>query len=64
MVSNHGDARSCRMAKRLSAVHGHVRLDWVLLLDPVATDVLACWKALAHRIEAPQQGQATSAVGF
>ena len=46
-MSTHGDARSCRMAKKLAAVHGHARLDWVLLLDPVATDVLACWQALA-----------------
>ena len=43
LVSTHGDARSCRMTKKLAAVHGHARLDWVLLLDPVATDVLACW---------------------
>ena len=54
---------SCRMAKKLAAVHGHARLDWVLLLDPVATDVLACWHALAHRVEAPQQGQAPIAIG-
>ena len=63
LVSTHGDARSCRMAKKLAAVHGHARLDWVLLLDPVATDVLACWQALAHRVEAPQQGQAPIAIG-
>ena len=63
VVSTHGDARSCRMATRLAAVHGHARLDWVLLLDPVATDVMACWQALAHRVEAPQQGQAPIAIG-
>ena len=63
LVSTHGDARSCRMAKKLAALHGHARLDWVLLLDPVATDVLACWQALAHRVEAPQQGQAPIAIG-
>ncbi|MDC3009938.1 competence protein ComEC family protein [Synechococcus sp. AH-736-G20] len=27
LVSTHGDARSCRMAKKLAAVHGHTRLD-------------------------------------
>ena len=43
LVSTHGDARSCRMAKKLAAVHGHARLDWVMLLDPVATDVLSRW---------------------
>ena len=51
------------MAKKLAAVYGHARLDWVLLLGPVATDVLACWQALAHRVEAPQQGQAPIAIG-
>ena len=54
---------SCRMAKKLAAVQGHARLDWVLLLDPVATDVLGCWQALAHRVEVPQQGQAPIAIG-
>ena len=34
LVSTHGDARSCRMAQRLAAVHGHVRLDWAMLSDP------------------------------
>ena len=63
LVSTHGDARSCRMAKGLAAVHGYARLDWVLFLDPVATDVLACWQALAHRVEAPQQVQAPIAIG-
>ena len=63
LVSTHGDVRSCRMAKRLAAVHGHARLDWVLLLDPVATNVLSCWQALAHRVEAPQQGRPPIAIG-
>ena len=54
LVSTHGDARSFRMAQRLAAVHGHVRLNWAMLLDPVATDVLPCWQELAHRVEAPQ----------
>ena len=34
LLSTHGDARSCRMAKRLVAVHGHARLEgccfWLL----------------------------------
>mgnify|MGYP003318218085 CR=1 FL=1 len=46
-----------------AAVHGHARLDWVLLLDPVATEVMACWQALAHRVEAPQQGRSPIAIG-
>ena len=63
LVSTHGDARSCRMAQRMAVVHGHARLDWVMLLDPVATDVLRCWQALAHHVEAAQQGGAPLASG-
>ena len=63
LVSTHGDARSCRMAQRIAAVHGHARLDWAVLLDPVATDVLPCWQELAHRVEAHQQGRAPIAMG-
>ena len=63
LVSTHGDGQSCRMAQRLAAVHGHSRLDWVMLLDPVATDVLPCWQGLAHRVEASQQGQAPIGLG-
>ena len=59
LVSTNGDARSCRIAQRLAAAHGHARLDWVMLLDPVATDVLLCWKCwrtalrLTSRAEPP-----------
>ena len=63
LVSTHGDARSCRMVQRMVAVHGHARLDWVMLLDPVATDVLPCWQGLAHRVEASQQGRPPIAMG-
>ena len=63
LVSTHGDARSCLMARRIATVHGHARLDWLMLLDPVATDVLPCWQALAHRVEAPQQGRGPIAIG-
>ena len=51
------------MANKLAAVHGHARLDWVMLLDPVATDVLSCWQALAHRVEASHQGRSPIAIG-
>ena len=63
LVSTRGDACSCRMAKRLAAVHGHARLDCVLLLDPVATDVLPFWQALVHCVEASQQGRSPLAIG-
>ena len=38
-------------------------LDWVMILDRCATDVLSFWQALAHRIEAPQQGRSPIAIG-
>ena len=63
LVSTHGDGRSCRMAKRIAAVHGHARLDWVMVLDPVATNALPCWQAVAHRVVAPQQGRPPIAKG-
>ena len=63
LVSTHGNARSCLMARRIAAVHCHARLDWVMLLDPVASDAIPCWQALAHRVEAPQQGRAAIAIG-
>ena len=51
------------MAQQLAAVHGHARLDWVMVLDPLATEVLPCWQGLAHHVEAPQQGQSPIAEG-
>ena len=63
LVSTEGDGRSCRMAQRIAASYGHARLDWVLLMDPVATEVLPCWQALAWHIEAPQQGRPPIALG-
>ena len=48
--SEHGDARSGRIAQRLAAAHGHARLAWVILLDPVATDVRHRWQVLAQRV--------------
>ena len=63
LVSTHGDARNRRIEQRLAAAHGHDRLDWVLLQDPVATDVLPCWQSLAHRVEVHQQGRTPIAIG-
>jgi competence protein ComEC len=63
LVSTSAEASSCRMARRLADVHGHQRLDWVMLLDPVATEAMACWQGLGHRVVAPHQGRAGLAVG-
>ena len=51
------------MARRLADVHGHQRLDWVMLLDPVATEAMACWQGLGHRVVAPHQGRDGLVVG-
>ena len=51
------------MARRLADAHGHGRLDWVMLLDPVATEAMACWQGLGHRVVAPHQGRAGLVVG-
>ena len=63
LVSTSADASSCRMARRLADAHGHGRLDWVMLFDPVATEAMACWEGLGHRVVAPHQGRAGLAMG-
>ena len=57
LISTAGHSQACRTAVRLSEAYGHQRLDWVMLLDGVATDAAACWRQLARRLQAPQQGQ-------
>ena len=57
LISTAGNAHACRTAVRLGEAYGHQRLDWVMLLDGVATDAAACWRQLARRLQAPQQGQ-------
>ena len=63
LVSTSAAASSCRMARRLADVHGHGRLDWVMLLDPVASEEMACWQGLGHRVVAPHQGRGGLGVG-
>ncbi|MGB1776721.1 MAG: ComEC/Rec2 family competence protein [Synechococcus sp.] len=57
LLSNAGDAHSCRRATRLATAHGHRRLDWVVLMDPRGTDALTCWRTLAHHVQVPHQGR-------
>ena len=63
LISSHGDERSCLMARRLAHVHGHGRLDWILLLDPVAGDVPSCWDALARTVRSVHTGHRLIAPG-
>ncbi len=57
LISSDGDGLSCHGARQLQRWYGHARLDWVVVLDPVATDQMACWTELAHTVQAEQQGQ-------
>ena len=57
LISSGGDGLSCHGARQLQRGYGHARLDWVVVLDPVATDQMACWSELAHKVQAEQQGR-------
>ena len=57
LISSHGDRLSCRVAQQLAHGHGHARLDWIAVLDPVAASKLDCWHSLARTLHAEQLGQ-------
>ena len=63
LVSTHGDGRSCWQARRLSEAFGHARLDWAMVLDPVASEAASCWRNLAHTVLAEHQGVMPLQVG-
>ena len=56
-ASSHGDLLSCQLAKQLGHGYGHRRLDWVVVMDPVASDHIDCWTELAHTVRAEHHGQ-------
>ena len=57
LMSSHGDLLSCQLAQQLGQGYGHRRLDWLVVMDPVASDHMDCWTALAHTVQAEHQGQ-------
>ena len=57
LLSTNADSRGCRVAKQLANAHGHRRLDWIVLLDPVASEAMACWNSIAEHVQAPHQGR-------
>ncbi|MEA5444125.1 ComEC/Rec2 family competence protein, partial [Cyanobium gracile] len=63
LVSSRADGFSCRQAGQLAQGLGVARLDWVLLLDPVAGADPACWSRLAGRVVAYGGGAAPLAAG-
>ena len=63
LVSSSSASRSCQLARRLANAHGHARLDWVLLLAPVAADEISCWRSLAMTVQVDQPGHPSLTVG-
>ena len=63
LISSHGDRLSCRVAQQLAHGHGHARLDWIAVLDPVAASKLDCWHSLARTLHAEQLGQSPLLAG-
>ncbi len=56
LVSLQADGFSCRQARQLATGFGIPRLDWALLLDPVAPAEPACWQAQAGLVLASADG--------
>jgi competence protein ComEC len=58
LVSTAADGWSCSQVSRLSQGLGVQRLDWALLLDPLAPQDPACWQRLAGVVLASADGSA------
>jgi competence protein ComEC len=56
LISSRADGLSCRQARRLANGLGVETLDWLLLLDPVASEDPACWQKLAGLVVAYGDG--------
>jgi len=58
LVSTAADGWSCSQVGRLAQGLGVQRLDWALLLDPIAPEDPACWQRLAGVVLASADGSA------
>ncbi|MFN9871594.1 MAG: ComEC/Rec2 family competence protein [Cyanobacteriota bacterium] len=63
LIGTAAEGGVCRQARRLATGLGIGRFDWLLLLDPVASDAPACWNDLAGRVLAYGQATAPLAAG-
>jgi competence protein ComEC len=63
LISRLGDGLSCSRAHQLAAGLGVQRLDWALLLDPVAAEQPACWQSLTATLLAQQDGSPALQLG-
>ncbi len=52
LISTRADGLSCRQARQLAEGLGVARLDWALLLDPVAAEDPLCWQRQAGLVVA------------
>jgi competence protein ComEC len=57
LVVSRSDPSSCRQAGQLAAGLGLPGYDWILLLDPLASEVPDCWRALAGMVLASGDGR-------
>ena len=56
LITTDASGYSCLRAKRLQQGLGIARLDWLVLLDPVASDAISCWKQLSGLVQTMPQG--------
>jgi len=56
LISTDASEFSCRRAGRLQQGLGIARLDWLVLLDPIATDAQTCWRQLSGLVQVLPQG--------
>ncbi|MFM7311700.1 MAG: ComEC/Rec2 family competence protein [Cyanobium sp.] len=63
LISNRADALSCQQADRLVQGLGLARLDWLLLIDPVAAEDPGCWRRQSALVVAYGDGGLPLAAG-
>jgi competence protein ComEC len=63
LIGTAAEGSVCRQTRRLATGLGIGRFDWLLLLDPVASDAPDCWRDLAGRVLAYGQEAAPLAAG-
>ena len=63
LISRSADGLSCRRAAQLALGLGVQRYDWILLLDPVASEQPTCWRPLTPTLLAQQDGSPALSAG-
>ncbi|MFM7652577.1 MAG: ComEC/Rec2 family competence protein [Vulcanococcus sp.] len=63
LISRQGDGLSCSRSRQLATALGVQRYDWILLLDPLASEQPDCWRALTPTLLAQQDGSPALQLG-